>query len=342
MIGPFAYGGPIITAQFKTTPDDFVVEECLGYDLTGEGEHLFCYIEKSGLETEQVKRILARGLQLSQKTISYAGIKDKQAVTRQWFSIHLPGKQTPLVTEMEGLPFKVLKQQRHLKKLHKGHLKGNAFSIRLRELGGDIASIGGRIKQLESGVPNYFGMQRFGNEGNNLTLAKAHLLAGEQIKQPFLRGIVLSAARSWLFNKQIAKRVEAGSWNSIVCDDVVNLVGSNSAFICHEVNEEIKARLQQQDIAPSGVLWGKPSGDLQTHAYRITKTILAEYQPWLDALESKHLEMMLRPFVLYPQQLSYRQEENDLIITFFLPKGAYATSVIRELSELNEPMLPKL
>ncbi len=172
LMGPYAYGGPIISGNFKTCVDDFWVTEQLGFEPCGEGEHVYCYIEKQSVNTEQVASRLAIHASVPRKQVNYAGLKDKQGITKQWFSVHMPGKVTPDFSEINGDNIKVLLQKRHLKKLQRGVLTGNQFQVRLRNINGDISLLEQRLKVLKQGFPNYFGAQRFGYQGQNLEKAK--------------------------------------------------------------------------------------------------------------------------------------------------------------------------
>lgn len=334
IIGEFAYGGPVMTGLVKDKPDDFVVEEQLGFDLTGEGEHVFCYIEKVQLNTETVLKKLASILDLSPKLISYAGIKDKQSVSRQWFSIHLPGKDFPDVEFADDLGFTILKKVRHKKKLHIGALSGNQFTIRIKSISGDRSAIIKRLRELSTVMPNYFTEQRFGIASNNLMKANDYLFHQYKVKNRHLRSLYLSAARSWLFNLQLANRIKHNCWNQAIVGDVMMLSGCQSVFAIDELDETIYERINNRDIAPSGILCGMGKEALSAEAKVLFEKALADESAWHSALKEKKLKQMFRPLCIYPQRFQYAFEGDDLVLSFFLPKGSYATALIRELCHL--------
>ncbi|NQZ51464.1 MAG: tRNA pseudouridine(13) synthase TruD, partial [Moritella sp.] len=168
----YLYGKPSVTGFIKQEAADFVVIEDLGFELTGEGEHIFISIRKIGENTQYVARALAKAAGVSGKDVSYAGLKDRHAITEQWFGIHMAGKETPDFSVIETEQIKVLKIVRHNKKLRTGALKGNQFTLKLT----DLSSTDGLAERLDKiktiGVPNYFGEQRFGQHGNNIVRAQ--------------------------------------------------------------------------------------------------------------------------------------------------------------------------
>ena len=324
----FAYGCPQSTGQIKGTPDDFCVEEHLGFELTGEGEHLFLLIEKTRLNTEDMAKIIARTLGLPLKAVSYAGLKDKFAKTIQWFSLHLPGIDNPNVEGLNTENYRVLKALRHNKKLKIGALKGNHFKIKINDLQDEPQELLMRIEKIKTyGVPNYFGPQRFGINGSNLVRAKEVLFENKKIKNRHLRGIYDSAARSLLFNKILSSRVAAGSWRSPLPGDLMMLMGTHSVFQMETVDDDIVRRMNENDISPSAPLWGKGKELLTSEALQTQNLSLGPWLEWCNALEAHGLERSYRAMVLLPENLQFKDDE----FTFYLPVGAYATTVLREL-----------
>ncbi len=205
---PRAYGIPNSTATFKLCPEDFQVNELFEGQFSGEGEHIVLKIEKKGLTTEQVIKSLASLINKPIKLISYAGLKDKQALTTQWLSIHAPGEVIEGIETLEAPGWKILECTRHNKKLRPGFLSGNHFTITLRNVSNETDLIH-RIEQIKlKGVPNYFGEQRFGRDGGNLIKAEEILVQGRKVKDRFLKGMYFSAARSWLYNLILSRRVK--------------------------------------------------------------------------------------------------------------------------------------
>ncbi len=324
----WAHGRPNAEGQIKSLPEDFCVEEQLSFELTGEGEHLFLLIEKERLNTEEMSKIIARMFNLPFKAISYAGLKDKFAKTTQWFSLHLPGMKDPDLSALNTENHRLLKAMRHHKKLRIGALKANRFTLKINQFEGDKNELVSRIEYIKThGVPNYFGPQRFGNQGNNLIHAKALLLDNKTIKNRHLRGIYYSAARSFLFNQILSYRVGEASWNKPLSGDLMMLAGSHSVFQIDVVDDEIIRRVKENDIAPTAPLWGVGQELITKEALRCQIEALAAWQAWCTGLEQHQLQRAYRSMVLLPQQLHFQ----DNVFTFSLPPGTYATTVLREL-----------
>ena len=329
---PFAYGKPKASGLLKTSVEDFKVDEVLGFELTGEGEHLFLRIEKEGLNTEEVVKALATTLGKSEKSISYAGLKDRQALTTQWLCVHCPGEEIEEANLLQGQGWRVIESRRHLKKLKTGALAANEFRLILRELS-EKFDVEERLEQIKlTGVPNYFGPQRFGYEGQNLLKAQSVLLGGGKVKNRFLRGIYYSAARSFLFNKILAERVEAKNWDKALSGDVMQLAGSNSIFSIELPDEMIATRLQNFDLSPAAPLWGKGQERASLEALNLQELALADYKPWCEALEHKDLERAYRSLRLQVEELTWAwKDDKTLNLKFRLVAGSYATTVVREL-----------
>ncbi|WP_028388466.1 tRNA pseudouridine(13) synthase TruD [Legionella fairfieldensis] len=327
----FAYGIPSTTGKIKTLPEDFKVDEILGFELTGEGEHLYLRIEKENLNTEELVKALARALNKPEKTISYAGLKDRQALTTQWLSVHCPGEEIASSGHLQGQGWRVIESKRHLKKLKKGALVANDFNLVLREIN-DRQDIEYRLRQIkETGVPNYFGSQRFGYEGQNLIRAEQVLLKGAKVKNRFLRGIYYSAARAFLFNQILSERVKEKNWNRALTGEVIQLAGTNSIFSIEQPDHLVQKRITDFDVSPAAPLWGQGGERATKEALALQEKILSFYKPWCNALEQHGLERSYRPLVLNVENLVWKWCEEHLILTFRLTSGSYATSVIREL-----------
>ncbi|KTD45312.1 hydrogenase [Legionella quinlivanii] len=328
----YAYGQPASRGILKQYPEDFIVNEILGFDLTGEGEHLFLFIEKRTINTEDVAREIARELKLSPRAVSYAGLKDRQALTRQWFSIHLPGKNNLNIELPQGEQWKILNTQRHNKKLKTGALDGNQFQLILRDI-----HIEDKIEErlaaiAANGVPNYFGEQRFGNNGQNLYKAEQLLFADMKVKNPFLKGMYYSAARAYLFNRILDYRIGKGNWNQAVAGDVMQLAGTHSVFHCDSPDEIIQQRIKAFDISPAGALWGGGNNRVTDSALALQQEALADLLSWCEALEAHKLEIAYRAFILQVKDMRWEWlSEKELFLEFALTSGSYATSVIREL-----------
>lgn len=335
LLGPRALGEVLGTAVLKATAEDFQVNEVLDIPLSGEGEHLWLWVEKRELNTEEAARRLARAAGLPFKAISYAGLKDRQALTRQWFSLHLPGKQAPDLARAEDASLRILQATRHTRKLQRGAHSANGFSLRLTALNADVAAIEQRLHWIKThGVPNYFGPQRFGHEGGNLAQARHYADNQRLPEQRNVRSRILSAARSYLFNQALAQRVAQGTWNQACVGDVLAFTDSRSFFVAGEAECQ-DPRLAQLDVHPTGPLLGRgdspAAGDtaaLEAHVAGSEPALCA----WLAEAGLDHERRILR---LPIRELSWHYPEPDILqLDFILPTGCFATVVVRELFDL--------
>lgn len=334
---PYAFGGPAGTGIIKTSPEDFVVEELLGFEPSDQGEHVFLRIEKCGENTEYVARQLARFAGIPARDIGYAGLKDRHGRTIQWFSVWLPGKIEPDWRQLESPSLSLLEVRRNNRKLKKGTATGNRFEITVRELRSEPALLEQRLKQVaERGVPNYFGTQRFGHDGQNLAKASALFAGTLERTDAHRRGLYLSAARSYLFNRILANRVAQNIWDRAISGDAFMFPDSHSFFKPETISPDIAQRLEAKEIHPSGALWGKGAPVVTDRALAIETAVAEEEVVLCRGLEHFGVDMARRPLRLCPKDL--RRESCDptrLRLRFELPAGAYATAVLRELIDTD-------
>lgn len=330
-----AFGEAVLRARFRVAPEDFFVEELPSFAPSGEGEHLLLTIEKRGLNTAFVAKRLAQWAGIAEMGVGYAGLKDRHAVTRQRFSVHLPKKVSPDVAALDGDDLKVLEQHWHQRKLPRGALAGNRFVLVLRELVGERPAIEDRLRAiLASGVPNYFGEQRFGREAANIEAAR-RMFAGERVKRE-QRSILLSAARSALFNAVLAARVARGDWSSGADGDVWMLDGTHSVFGPTDLDETLRERVRAQDVHPTGPMWGlgdlRSSGDVRALEQEATNAF-ADLRVGLEAAGLKQERRALRMRV---PGLEWRWLGDDALeLSFELAPGSYATEVLAELGDVR-------
>jgi len=327
---PYTEGKPALSGLLRQQLDSFQVEEILGFEPEGCGEHVFLFIEKRGLNTEQVAQQLARLSGLALRQVSYSGMKDRNATTRQWFSVHLPGSAAPDFSVLNGEQLTVLQQCRHLRKLRRGAHRGNQFTICLSEIEGDRAGCDQALARLsQQGFPNYFGEQRFGRGGQNLRSAQA-LFAGTLKAKKHLRGIYLSAARAYLFNEILSERVRQNTWNTLLEGDLPILNGSNSIFVPD--GEDLSPRLASGDIHPSGAMYGEPSKlQVAAEVASVETAVFNRYPQLTAGLQRMGLKAERRALRTVPQQLSASWQQDSLTLTFTLPSGTFATALLREL-----------
>ena len=281
--------------------------------------------------------------------VAYAGLKDRHAITSQWFSIQLPGKPTPDWTDFESVinaenaeeEVQVLQCLRHNRKLQRGALKSNVFKITLRELSDTsdekIELLIQRCQLIaQEGIPNYFGAQRFGRNYNNLNQA-AKLFINPRFRiAKHKRGIYLSTARSWLFNCILSERIKRQVWNKRLPGDVFMLEGKSACFR-DDANAEINERLQQGEIHPTAPLWGDGEVMVATDALTLESHIIDQFPVFRDGLISARLQAQRRACRVVPGDLQVHRQDDDLLVSFSLPAGCYATMVLAEIfSELVE------
>jgi len=339
---PRAHGAAAASGAIRSVPEDFLVEEIDGFEASGSGEHLLLTIEKRGMNTAFAASRIAQWAGVPELAIGYAGLKDRHAVTRQRFSVHLPKRVAPDLDVLASDELRVLHSVWHAKKLPRGALAGNRFQLRLREVSGTRDGIDARLQAMRArGVPNYFGEQRFGRDGGNVANALA-MFGGRRMRRE-QRTHLLSAARSELFNRVLAARVREGSWDAGLDGEVWMLEGSRSVFGPEPWNDALAARLAARDIHPSGPLWGR--GELRTTgaARALEQAALAddESHALRAGLEGAGLKQERRSLRLLAAELHWHwQEDNALQLEFALPPGAYATTVLAELGDFHDACKP--
>jgi len=323
-----------MAARLRVQTEDFVVAEQLPFDLSGAGEHLWLRIRKRGLNSEQVAVALSRAVGVSRRDIGYAGMKDRHAETIQWFSMLLGQRPTP---EWSGLPagIEILEVTRHARKLKTGALSGNDFVLTLRDCQGNVDELMTRVETIRtSGVPNYFGEQRFGHDGENIERAIAMFGEGAPLPSRHKRGIYLSAARSLIFNDLLARRVQDGSWNRLQDGEAVVLDGSRSFFVAAQIDEVLHERLARRDIHPSGPLWGRGEIPSQGKPRALEEAIAAQHPALAAGLVAAGLEQERRALRVFPRDLQATwTDPSTLRLSFGLPAGCYATALVRELAD---------
>nr|WP_314489471.1 tRNA pseudouridine(13) synthase TruD [uncultured Pseudomonas sp.] len=335
LLGPLAYGEPLGSAVLKATAEDFQVDEVLDIPLSGDGEHLWLWVEKRGLNTEEAARRIAKAAGVPLRTVSYAGLKDRQALTRQWFSVQLPGKADPDLSAAENDTLKILKTSRHKRKLQRGAHAANGFTLRLTKLDADKEALQQRLELIsQQGVPNYFGSQRFGWQGGNLGEARDYAARKALPEQRNVRSRLLSTARSYLFNQVLAARVADGSWQRAQVGDLLAFTDSRSFFPAGEA-ECNDPRLAILDLHPTGPLWGEGESATTHATHELEQSIAAreaDLRDWLVRAGMSHERRILR---LPIGRLTWHYPEPDILqLEFVLPAGCFATVLVRELVDL--------
>jgi tRNA pseudouridine13 synthase len=313
---PHAYPASGARATLKRLNEDFIVTELPLQLPCGEGEHIWLDVEKNGANTAFVAQQLAAAAGVQERDVGYAGLKDRYAITRQWFSIYRPKGETPDLTLLQHPEFKVLSQSRHVKKLRPGDLQGNRFRIVLRDVTGDRGAIEGNLKAVAShGVPNYFGAQRFGHDGGNVMQGRAMLARETRVRNPKKKGLYLSAVRSFVFNEVLALRIQQGLWGKPLPGDVVDEAGR-----------------------PTGPLWGRGRLISTDQALALEMGVAERHATLCHGMEHAGLDQERRALVVHPADMSWAWPHADqLVLMFSLPTGSYATSVLNEILRTTEP-----
>ncbi len=310
------------------------------FTASGEGEHVWLHIRKTGENTDWVAAQLAKIAAVPRKDVSYAGMKDRHAVTTQWFSVQMPGRKAPNWQEKLPESIQVIEEQRHERKLKRGALLGNQFKIIVRHFKGNEEQLSRAVEQIKmNGIPNYYGEQRFGHDGANIRKAEQWFKGEFKVKRRTKRSIYLSAARSWIFNHVLSERVAQGNWNQPIAGDVFMLNNSNSCFV-EPLSDEILQRITQKDLHPSGPLWGRGSLRTEAAALALEKQIASQFEILCEGLERNGLKQERKALRLNIDDLDYTytqgDEEGTLIsLSFSLPAGAFATSVLAEIGHFS-------
>ena len=319
-------------ARIRGVPSDFIVTENIDFELSADGEHDFLWIEKNGANTAWVARQLAAHAGVVANDVGYAGLKDRHAITSQWFSVRRPSGEGTDWTAFAAEGVRVIEIARHHRKLRRGAHRSNAFRIALRstEIDGLRGEIETRLRLIEeNGVPNYFGEQRFGRDGGNIALAEA-VFGGRRVKRD-KRGIAISSARSLLFNAILGGRVRDKTWDQIKEGDLANLDGSGSVFTVDELTTDLTDRCHASDIHPTGTLWGDGAPLTTGDVASAELGAVAGYESLTDGLKSVRVEASSRALRLPVRDSSVEFGDDVLWLSFILPKGGFATVVLREI-----------
>lgn len=334
---PRAYGDAALTADFRSQPEDFIVEELPAFEPSGEGEHLLLTIEKRGMNTVFAAKQIAKWAGIPEMGVGYAGMKDRHAVTRQRMSVHFPKRVSPDIATLEADDLRVLAHSWHNRKLPRGALAGNRFILTLRKVTGDRAVIEQRLAAIrDGGIPNYFGEQRFGRDGDNVEAAR-RMFAGERVRRE-QRSIYLSAARSELFNAVLGARIAAGNWNTGADGEVWMLDGTQSVFGPEPATDAIAERAARQDIHPTGPMWGLGELRSQGAVRAAEEAAVAPFADLRTGLEGVDMKQERRALRVRVRDLAWTWlDDTTLRLDFALAPGSYATEVLAELGDVNEP-----
>ena len=328
------HGKPTAQGILKSSAEDFVVIEDLGYAPDGEGEQLLVRIRKTGCNTRFVADALAKFAGIHPRDVSFAGMKDRHAVTEQWFCLRIPGKDTPDMRNFTLEGVEVLESARHRRKLRTGALQGNAFKLVLRQVT-EHDAVEQRLQQIAvRGVPNYFGSQRFGHDGNNLRMAQRWANDEIRVRERNKRSFLLSAARSAMFNQVVSDRLaQPGSLTTVINGDALQLTGRGSWFVATaEELPELQQRTDNNELRITAPLPGRGEWGSRDEALALEQASLSEEQALIGLLEREKVDAARRAMLVIPRDLQWSwQDDATLEMHFWLPAGSFATSVVREL-----------
>jgi len=314
--------------------EDFCVDELPQLQPCGEGHHLWLQIRKRGCNTDWVAGQLAREAGCPVRDVGFAGLKDRHAVTTQWFSIPCADGGVPAWGDWKIPDVRILQARRHVKKLRRGVLRGNRFSITVRSLEGDLDDLESRLVRIKSrGIPNYFGPQRFGHCGGNVYRGAHWLFNGGRLPRA-RRSMYVSAVRSFLFNHVLARRLEQNSWDSLMRGEVVMLDGTRSVFLSDPGDSDLERRCREGDVHPTGPLPGAGGIRPRCEAAALEEAVLGPFRNLVDALAGVGLDGGRRSLRLRAGELDWTLTNHSLELSFVLPPGAYATTLIDELVSL--------
>lgn len=334
---PAALSGGRPEGRFRQEAGDFRVEELLPFAAEGEGPHILLRIRKRDVNTERVARDLASLAGCRAADVGFAGLKDRKSVAVQHFTVPADGWAADGTVGWEGDSWAVVGARRCRRKLRRGAVAGNIFRLRLELSPGDRDRAEGLFRAaLERGVPNYFGPQRFGREGGNLTAARAWLVDGQRAERS-KRGFYLSAARSYLFNRVLAERVGEGTWDRLVAGDLALFDGKRSGFVVTDPEAE-EARLAAGAIHPSGPLPGVGTFGPGGEASAREESVLAEEAELVAGLRGRGVAAQRRALRTVPREGECQRTAEGLWIGFRLAAGAFATSVVREVISAGRGM----
>lgn len=332
----YLHGKPTAKGRLKARPEHFFVSETLGFTPAGHGEHFLVRIRKVGENTKYVANELAKACGVKSRDVSWAGLKDRHAVTEQWFSVHLPGQPDPDLSEFvathEGVDA-ILETARHDKKLRPGDLTGNRFKLMVTEFDGD-ETIEARLADIrDKGVPNYFGSQRFGRNGNNVTSARDWGQDKFRVRDKSKRSFYLSAARSYLFNQVLSARIEKSLCHTPMMGDLL-INGQEETLLVEDI-ATAQTLLASKNWQITGPMTGDNALPTQGEAQAFEQAIVDTEPHLLAVIRGNRMRHERRALLLYPQDMRWQHESDTLSVEFSLPAGCFATAVMREVIEEN-------
>jgi len=334
LVAPCAHGRPPASGAIRREPEDFVVDEILGFEPDGAGNHGLLIVEKRGANTGWVAAQLARHAGVAVRDVGFSGHKDRHALTTQAYSLPLPVLfDVAQCMQWQGEGYAVRAAYRHGRKLRPGSHRANRFELLIRDLRGDRGAIETCLAAIRAhGVPNYFGPQRFGRDGSNLRRAVAWAGGDVPPRDRSQRGFALSAARSFVFNAVLSARVTRGDWNRLLPGEAVMLDGRRSFFIAEPDDAALEARRIAMDVHPSGPLPGRGESPATGVACTAEDAVVAPHGALVSLLAAERIDHERRSLRLPVRELDWTFGADDtLVLRFVLPRGTFATAVLHEV-----------
>jgi len=336
---PTAWGAPLASGVLRASPEDFEVDEILGFAASGEGPHALLRVRKRGANTEWVARELARAVGAKPFEVGFAGLKDRNAVTTQHFTVPRGKKAAEEFVGLRGEGYEVLEAAAHQRKLPRGALEGNRFVITVRNFACDAELVKERLQSIATGgCPNYFGEQRFGREAGNLeqVLRAAQQLAeggrgGRRHRGRDDSGFMLSAARSLLFNAMLAERVSGETWNRLSAGDVANLDGRGSVFAVEAVDSGLEQRCAALEVHPTAPLAGVGESLARGDVLAREAAVTAQFPEAMAVIQAEGMKPERRALRIRVRELEHEYVDDTLRVRFALSSGSFATTVLREI-----------
>jgi len=336
---------PGVGGQLRLTPRHFIVEEIPLYEPSGEGPHLYINITKEGLTTKDIQEKLAVIFNCPNSDIGYAGLKDKHARTTQTFSVLLGNVDNDSINNTvkqikSHLPATINWAKLHRNKLKPGHLLGNRFTIKVTNTNLNATKSLEHAQEIaehlkKNGVPNFFGPQRFGFEGENIQKG-IKIIQGNNLRiDPWLRRFLISSYQGYLCNRYLANRLESDNYYLIMMGDIAKKYSTGGLFQVKDPQKE-QLRYENHEISFTSPIFGSKMWDATGPAGKLEEEILNEAGITLQQFDYLKIKGTRRLGRLLIPDLNVSLENQDLLVEFFLPKGAFATTVLREFMKNDE------
>jgi tRNA pseudouridine13 synthase len=336
---------PYITAelpgcggQLKETPSHFVVEEIPLYEPCGQGGHLYVLLTREGWNTRDVAEALAGLYSMPVREVGYAGMKDRHARCTQAFSLPqlAPADAERIAQE---LPFQVHWARQHTNKLKTGHLLGNRFRIRVSQLSTPVDEALARAQAIaraiaQRGIPNFYGAQRFGLEGRNVEKGRQALLNPQPRGDRWLRKLMISAYQAYLFNAYLVRRIDLGLFQQLLPGDIAKKSDTGGMFEVQDAQAE-QPRYARGEIHFTGPMYGAKMWAAGGQAGQLEAAVLDEAGLTQDHFRQAAVAGTRRPARIWLPTIEIASGDDTLSLAFALPKGSFATVVLREFTKTD-------